>query len=149
MAATMSPNPARNRTVKNALLTAGRCAKTAIKRVICLPCLWLVLLGSVVGDRLAGCARGSRWRETGAKCEGVVPCGRLRGQSRNERVFGEVRMRESATVSKGVATRELTMFCERIDASRHVTKDPLRRSVALANMQYCCAISTLLSPPRT
>lgn len=46
MAATISPNPARKRTVKNALLTAGRCARTAIKRVISFR-LWLVGLGEL------------------------------------------------------------------------------------------------------
>lgn len=52
MAATMSPNPARKRTVKNALLTAGRCARTAIKRVISCFDRWCSWVGQRSSDRL-------------------------------------------------------------------------------------------------
>ena len=73
MAATMSPNPARKRTVKNALLTAGRCARTAIKRFISL-CLWLVLLGrseivwQVAQGALVGVKRERDARVCGCRC---------------------------------------------------------------------------------
>lgn len=77
----MSPSPAMNSTVKRDLRTAGRCAKTAIKRAI-FACEArrgsLLIPGRPVSVGREEAARAVRVESL----ESVeVPCGRLRGQS--------------------------------------------------------------------